>query len=411
MNIWCISKYASIPKYGAAARLFFLAKEFKKVCSEVVLLTSDANHLCKFPETKARYNFEKQNDVDICWVKTKKYRKTASIKRVLSWFDFELGLFLFDKSKYKKPDIVIVSSLSLLSIVYGYYLKKKFGAYLIFEIRDIWPLTLVVEGGVSKWHPLTILLAIVEKFGYKNADLIVGTMPRLDLHVKNILGVEKEVFCSPIGLDESQVDEPNPVTSLKNVFPKEKTVIGYAGSMGISNALEEFMQCIEDFKDKDDIHFVLVGDGDLKAAYQQKLKNCNNVTFVPKIKQHEVQYFLSKCNVLYLSTHNSEIWKYGQSMNKVVQYMLSGKPVIASYSGYSSMLNEAESGVFVPSNSLNPLKEAIIKFTSMSEQERLAIGDRGKQWILKNRMYSSLAKKYLDKINRETQGRSDEKIV
>ncbi len=34
-------------------------------------------------------------------------------------------------------------------------------------------------------------------------------------------------------------------------------------------------------------------------------------------------------------------------MNKVVEYMLAGKPIIASYTGYPSMINEAECGYFV----------------------------------------------------------------
>jgi glycosyltransferase involved in cell wall biosynthesis len=400
MNIWCISKYASIPKYGAAARFFFLAKEFNKN-HEVLLITSDSNHLAKFPESKKKHNFEIEDGVDICWIKTKKYKKTASISRVLSWFDFELGLFLLRKKQFCKPDVVIVSSLSLLSIIYGYYLKKKFKAFLVFEVRDIWPLTLIVEGGVSKWHPLSLFLAVIEKFAYKNSDLIVGTMPRLDLHIKNILEKHVDVYCSPLGLDDSQVASLEKVPFLDSYFPMDKTIIGYAGSMGISNALGSFVQCIEEFSQYQNIHFMLVGDGDLKLTYTKRLSRFNNVTFVPKIKQEDVQYFLSKCDVLYLSTHDSEVWKYGQSMNKMVQYMLAGKPIIASYSGYESMLNEADSGVFVPSNETEPLRNALLEYATMDNNSRNDIGSRGKQWILQNRMYSKLALDYLDKIQHE----------
>lgn len=398
MNIWCISKYASIPKFGAAARLFYLAKEFSKQNHEVLLITSDSNHLSNFPTSNQRHNFDKEAGVDICWIKTKKYLKTASAARVLSWFDFELGLFSLDKKRFTKPDVVIISSLSLLSIVFGFYLKKKYKATLVFEVRDIWPLTLVAEGGFSRWHPLTIFLGVIEKFGYKKADLIVGTMPRLDLHVENILGKKRDVFCSPLGLDSSQVTAMNIVPNLDKYFPEEKLIIGYAGSMGISNALESFIQCIDKLSDNDNIHFVLVGDGDLKDEYKSRLKYKENVTFVPKIKQEDVQYFLSKCNILYLSTHDSEIWKYGQSMNKVVQYMLSGKPIVASYSGYESMLNEADSGVFVPPNNIEQLKKALLGYSMMKEEERELVGERGTKWIIENRMYSKLAKQYIEKI-------------
>lgn len=398
MNIWCISKYASIPQFGAAARLFYLAKEFVSSNNEVLLITSDSNHLCDFPESNERFNRDNQDGVDIVWIKTKKYKKTASIARVLSWFDFEIGLFSLNRKKLGKPDVVIVSSLSLLSIVYGYYLKKKYGAYLVFEIRDIWPLTLVAEGGFSKRHPLSLFLGIIERFGYRKSDLIVGTMPRLDLHVENVLGETKNVFCSPLGLDSSQVSNFEIAPELDNYFPNNKAIVGYAGSMGTSNALEPFISCIEQLSGNTKVHFVLVGDGDMRISYMDRLKSKDNVTFIPKIKQEKVQYFLSKCDVLYLSTHDSEIWKYGQSMNKVVQYMYSGKPVVASYSGYETMLNDAGSGVFIPSNNTKLLKAALLKYLTMEQSKREEVGERGTQWIIENRMYSKLAEEYLSTI-------------
>ena len=89
MNIWCISKYASPPSYSKMPpRFFVLAKEFMKMGNDVTLITSDSNHLAHFPLTEVTYNKESVEGLPIIWIKTKKYGKTASISRVLSWFDF-----------------------------------------------------------------------------------------------------------------------------------------------------------------------------------------------------------------------------------------------------------------------------------------------------------------------------------
>ena len=169
MNIWFISKYASLPLYAKApSRLFYLAKEAKELGHEVRLITSDSNHFTSIPETGKVYNYENQDTVDIVWIKTKKYKKTASIERILSWLDFEWKLFGMPLKNLNKPDVVIISSLSIFTIFYGYFLKKRYSSFLVFEIRDIWPLTLIEEGGFSKWHPLSIIIGFVEKFGYKN---------------------------------------------------------------------------------------------------------------------------------------------------------------------------------------------------------------------------------------------------
>lgn len=401
LSIWCISKYASLPEYGAAARLYLLAREFAKNVGEVVLITSDSNHLANYPKSKKRYNYSTLEKVKVCWIKTAKYKNTASLARVFSWFSFEFHLFRLNKKQYMRPDVVIVSSLSLLSIIYGFYLKKKFKSTLVFEIRDIWPLTLTEEGGFSKWHPLSLLLGYVEKFGYRKSDLIVGTMPRLDLHVKNILGHEKDCFCSPIGFDKEDIEASGKFSNFdkfQQMLPNDKIVIGYAGSMGISNALGPFIECIEEYEENHSVFFALIGDGDLKEEYSVRLKENKNVIFIPKVPQQQVQAFLECCDVLYLSTHKSEVWKYGQSMNKVVQYMLSGKPVLASYSGFPSMINEANSGLIVPANSKHEIKSALKAICELSEDERSKMGERGRKWIWEKRTYEVLASEYLLKL-------------
>jgi len=401
MNIWLISKYASPPQYAKApSRLFYLAREFKKLGNEALLITSDANHFTNCPETDKTYNDEEQDGVAIRWIKTKKYIKTASIDRVLSWLDFERKLFSMKLSRMRKPDVVVISSLSIFTIIYGYYLKKKFRSFLVFDIRDIWPLTMTEEGGFSKWHPLVLVIGWIEKFGYKKADLISGTMPRLDLHVERILGYKKPFICAPLGFDpenysEDYLKEENPFSDL---LPSGKVLVGYAGSMGLTNALEPFIDAIELMKNDQSIHFVLVGSGDLRASYEEQLKDCSNVTFLQRIQQNEVKFFLQACDILYLSTKDSKVWDYGQSMNKVVEYMLSAKPIIASYTGYPSMIDEADCGRFINSTSSQDIMEAILYYAKISVEERIKIGNKGRKWIFENRTYALLGKQYLNKI-------------
>lgn len=402
MNIWFISKYASPPKYAKApSRLFYLAKEMQHLNNKVLLITSDSNHLSNFPDTDKIYNDEQVEGVNIKWIKTKKYFKTASKGRVLSWFDFEKKLFQMNTKEIEKPDIVIVSSLSIFSIIYGYYLKRKFKAFLVFEIRDIWPLTMTEEGGFSKWHPLTIIIGLIEKFGYNRADLIVGTMPNLGEHIKNIIGFERPFYCSPLGFNPENYDDE--INNTENPFgkyiQKNKIIVGYAGSFGITNALEQFVETIEIMNNENDqFYFLLVGSGDLKEKYEKQLSNCNNVTFLPRIPQNQIKLFLNICDILYLSTQNSKVWKYGQSMNKVVEYMLAAKPIIATYSGYPSMINEADCGIFVASTDPKELRIAFLRYAEKSEKERKQIGENGKKWIYDNRQYNHLAEEYLRKI-------------
>ena len=398
-TIWCISKYASPPKYGVGARLFYIAREFSQMDFDVLLISSDSNHLAKYPESKEIYNFEKYGNLEHVWIKTHKYSRSASIQRLISWIDFELKLFKLHKLKSIKPDVVIISSLSILSIIYGIFLKKKYKGKLVFEIRDIYPLTLTEELGASKWNPFVLFLSLIEKSGYKNSDLIVGTMPNLKQHVKEVIGREKDVFHSPLGIHELWYREHKSSPVVDSLFPSENHfVVGYAGSIGTTNAMTSFIEAIQKMASEKDIYFVLVGNGDSKEEFVKKLSGLSNVKIGPKINQNEIPYFLSKCDLLYLSTHDSKTWEYGQSLNKLIDYMMSGKPVVASYSGYQSMLNEANSGLFIPTNNVESIASAIKYFKDMDPKERASYGDRGKTWVEENHNYKNIALNYHNKI-------------
>jgi glycosyltransferase involved in cell wall biosynthesis len=401
MNIWFISKYASHPKYAKAPpRLFYLAREASKMGHVTRMITSNSNHFTTVPDTGQCYNYDYQDFVEIIWIDTKKYKKTASIERLLSWFDFEWKLFRMPLISKDRPDVVIVSSLSILTILYGSYLKRKFGSLLVFEIRDIWPLTLIEEGGFSRWHPLSIFLGAVEYFGYMTADLIVGTMPNLRKHVENRGFHDKRVFCSPLGFDslenslsKSFIDNP-----FRNLTEANKFYVGYAGSMGISNGLDILIEVIKSLRFYNKIHFLIVGSGDLKNKYERDLIDNENVTFLSRIEHKYISDFLQVCDVLYLSTNQSKVWEYGQSMNKVVDYMLAAKPIIASYNGFPSMINEASCGVFVNGSNPDDLRKVFLEYSNFSSQQLKEIGLNGRKWLIQNRSYEKLARDYISHI-------------
>ena len=78
--------------------------------------------------------------------------------------------------------------------------------------------------------------------------------------------------------------------------------------------------------------------------------------------------------------------------------MLSAKPVLASYSGFPSMLNEAGCGSFIPAGDVSALCREIERYQSMSDSERQDLGNSGRSWILRNRKFSDLANEYVKLI-------------
>jgi glycosyltransferase involved in cell wall biosynthesis len=319
----------------------------------------------------------------------------------LSWIHFEINLFILNKSRLTKPDVIIVSSLSLLTILNGILLKKKYKCKLVFEIRDIWPLTLVEEGSFSSKNIFIKILSLIEKLGYVKSDFIVGTMPNLKSHVCKVLGYERPVHCIPMGINENvQISKKSlPNYFVNNYLNPNYFNVVYAGTIGITNALVTFFETAELLLSDNSIRFVVVGDGPLKKHYQTEYKHLKNLLFAPKVESNQVSFVLEYSDLVYFSTFKSRVWDYGQSLNKVIDYMSSGRPIVASYSGYPSMINEADCGFFVPAEDPKALSKKIVEIKMMSAPERNALGKRGKDWLYKNRRYSILASKYLDIIS------------
>ncbi len=401
-TIWYVSKYFESPTESSpGGRPFLVWKELAKDGFNAVVITSDSNHLMYTPRVEGKVLEQNLEGVRVFWLNTLKIKTAKSFKRILSWLHFEYRLFFMNKKNLPAPDLIVVSSLSLLTILNGLYLRRKYKCKLAFEIRDIWPLTLTEEGGYSKNNIFVKVLAYVEKLGYKHADYIIGTMPNLGEHVANILGYEKEAYCLPMGVPDQVIDISTDLVDqsyFDKYFPEGKFFVVYAGTVGITNALDIFFECAQKMSGNDNIHFVLLGDGGLKSSYMARYGSLKNLTFAERVEKYQVQSVLSRADVLYLSTFPSEIWKYGQSLNKMIDYMLAGKPVIASYSGYPSMLNEADSGFFVPAGDLNALVEKIEALYALPKEERIEIGKRGRRWLLENRTYQKIKDDFVKKF-------------
>jgi glycosyltransferase involved in cell wall biosynthesis len=247
----------------------------------------------------------------------------------------------------------------------------------------------------------------LEKKGFQESDLIVGTMPYLNKHVEKILGYQRPTFYSPVGLSSYYSDnEKNNETKLERQsliqddrYSRSRIVM-YSGSIGESNNLESFVRVIKRCNNNLNYYFVLVGSGDYLDRYKLELKECNNAYFTGRVAPQNVKKYLELADVLYLSVKPSVIWEYGQSMNKVLDYMVSGKPIIAAYDGIPNMLDEIEHNIIIPSNDDLALINALDQSLEYLKHPNEELKKKSKQLIEDNYTYDVINKNYLQQIQR-----------
>ena len=64
-----------------------------------------------------------------------------------------------------------------------------------------------------------------------------------------------------------------------------------------------------------------------------------------------------------------QLQRTGMEKNGSTNYMFAGKPIVASYSGYPSMIDEARSGSYVPAGDVKALMNEIQHYSSLSKEE------------------------------------------
>ncbi|HPH99032.1 MAG TPA: glycosyltransferase family 4 protein, partial [Chitinophagaceae bacterium] len=212
----------------------------------------------------------------------------------------------------------------------------------------------------------------------------------------------------PMGFDEeyfSQSLKKVDIEYFDNYFSKEhfknKFIVGYAGTIGLANGVDQIINAAILLQNTN-IIFVILGDGPQKQQLIQYVveKKIDNVKFHDTVGKQEVQAFLQHCDLLLNPwLKNKIIYKYGISPNKWIDYMYSAKPILVTYDGYQSIINEAGCGKFIEPDNPKKLAEGILEFSAMSNQDRELMGKKGKAFLIKNMSYKILAQKYIDLMN------------
>jgi len=397
--IWVLNMTSGKPDSGWGERHYYFSKYWIKKGYEVKIISGSYNHLFKNQpviDPKKKFTLEEvEEGITFCWVKIPEY-DGGSVFKLWSMIRFALRTRKLSTELLGKPDCILVSSMPIFPVITGHYLKKKLKAKkMFFEIRDLWPLTPMYLKGYSKWHPMVLVMAWVEKFGYRKADAIVSLLPNANKYIDTISKDPTKFHWIPNGIDENLLEKEALPKDIIAQIPKDKFIIGYTGTMGMANALEYLIDCSILLKDNKDIHFVLVGDGYLKEELQSKVAVNSNVTFIGKINKNQVQDMLKLFSVCFVGRNNTPLFDYGVSSNKFFDYMLAKKPVISSSNKIKDPVELSECGYVVEPESPEAIKEALLKLQGMSPDERKELGMKGYEYVVKYHNFDYLSGLYV----------------
>jgi glycosyltransferase involved in cell wall biosynthesis len=384
-NLWIFNHYAVTPDLPGGTRHFDFGKELVKRGYEVTIFASGFQHgSMRYVRGSFKKDFivEELDGVRFVWIKTSPYSGN-NWKRVINMLSYSVRAYnVARKLNIEKPDIIIGSSVHLFAVFTAYLLSKKYKTPFIMEVRDLWPQTLI-DMGMPKWHPFVIVLGVLERLLYKRANKIITLLPKAHEYIEE-LGIPKnKIVWIPNGVDLERFNFSKD-DSLK--CDKSSFIITYTGAIGKANNLDILVKAADILKtDYPKIKFLVVGEGPEKERLVRivREKNLNNIQFNALVPKNEVSKILYKSDALILLLRNSPLYKYGISLNKLFDYLASGKPIIFSSNSINNPVEEAEAGITVPPDNPEKLAEAIIMLYKMSEEERAEMGRNGRSYVEK----------------------------
>ena len=414
MNILYINHYAGSPALGMEYRPYYLAREWVRLGHRVQLLAADHSHVrarqpVRHPQPQAAGSApgdEAIAGIAYRWYATPAYQGNG-LGRVKNIWAFLRGGWVDTPRLLREfqPDVVIASSTYPMDIWVARRLARRAGARLVYEVHDLWPLSPIELSGMSPRHPFALLCQKAENDAYRDADVVVSMLPRVHGHMAaHGLDLRKlHIVPNGIALDEWQGTPPavrgDVAQALAVARAAGQTLVGYAGSMGLPNALDTLLNAAALLRDAA-VHIIMVGDGHERARLAQRVasEGLHKVTMLPPIPKAQVPALLAGVDIATLAWQRVSIYRFGIAPNKLMDYMMAGVPVLHAVDAGNDPVAEAGCGLTVPPESPAAMADGLLRLAALPAAERLAMGARGRAFVLAHHTYPVLAQRFLNAL-------------
>lgn len=381
-NIWIWNHYATNMYKDLAGRHFWFAENLiKKGYNPTIFCASTIHNSSESIDTaNKKFAIEKINGITFVFVKTAEYRGNGP-HRIRNMLNFYKNIFSASREyseKFGKPDVILASSVHPLTLVAGIKVAKKLEVPCICEVRDLWPESLVAYGLLRRNSVVAKLLYQGEKWIYKKADSIIMTWEGgkeyiIDQKWNNKINIDKVHHISNgvviNTFDNNSIEHMIVDSDLDN---KDYKNIVYAGSIRQVNNIGLLLDTAKIIQNHgiNNIRFLIYGSGDEKDRLEKRCReeNINNVIFKGRVEKKYVPSILKKSYINILHNSSTTLDKYGQSQNKLFEYLAAGKCIVQTYSTKYNIIDKYNCGI--SASNQNEVEIAnIIMGVSKNEEE------------------------------------------
>ncbi len=360
-----------------ATRTFEHARDWVEKGHKVTVITCAPN----FPEGKVYEGYKNKwlskqtiKGVIVWRVKTYITPNEGFIKRTIDYTSFMVSSLIFGLF-VRKVDAVIGTSPQFFTVISAWALAKCKRVPFIFELRDIWPASIIAVGAMrASW--VIDILENLELFLYRQADLIISVTHSFKSElesrgvpadkIKIILnGVDLKRFTPLQGKDEILAN----MYGLKNKF-----VIGYIGTHGLAHALENVVEAAELVANKDNIRIVFVGGGADRSRLEKIVfdRGLKNIIMIPRQPKEHMPQVWSLCDISLVHLKDSPFFKT-VIPSKIFESMAMGLPILMAVpiGEATEIIEKYKAGINVSPGCPKQLSEKFLELAMDKELVRM----------------------------------------
>ncbi len=384
-HVWMLNHYAVEPGGAGGTRHFSLARHLPRYGWSATVVAASTDHATGRQRLAPAEDFrlETYDGVPFLWLRTPDYSGNGGdrIRNMVAYT--RAALKRENLAGLGAPDAIIGSSVHPLAAWAGRRLAKRHGVPFIFEVRDLWPQTLIDMGRISHRHPAAVALRWLERSLYRDAARIVVLLPKAHEYIET-LGIKREkIVWISNGTDLENF-------TVKPAQPSDTFTLMYFGAHGTANGLDNLlaaMQRVESNPAGRNIVLRLIGDGPLKSslvgmAAERRLKNVRFENAVPKA---DISALASQADAFALCVRNFPgLYRFGISMNKIFDYMAASRPIVMSVDAANNPIADAGAGLVVPPDNPEALAAAILDLAALPAARRAEMGAAGRRHLEEN---------------------------
>jgi glycosyltransferase involved in cell wall biosynthesis len=391
IELWFVNHYAQTPEEAGGTRHYELARQLAARGFVPTVIASSVRH----PEGLRRFPLRpwvRHGATEVghwIWLAGPEYRGNGA-RRMAGMMVFAAlvaGLRL-PRGRWA-PDIVVGSTVHPFAALAAWFLAWRHRARFIFEIRDLWPLTLIEYGALREGGVLTQLLYGIEGFLCRRADLVVTLLPKVSDYLSERHGVpqSKVLYCPNFYAGAV----PAPKSSAAELAQGEQKAAAsftfiYMGSFGHGNGVETIVDAfVLAHARVPSLRLRLVGHGPglegLRSRAAATGLAADAVLFEPPVPKRDVITVLRSADAAVINVPDKRLYRFGISMNKLFDYMASGIPTLIASNAANNPVAECEGGLCVPSGDVEALADAMARLSGMPHAELVAMAARSQMHV------------------------------